>query len=300
MGREETSSEFSPKHGGGKRKGTAQALVEHLPVIGGERLLVIGLRFKLLRTKLGSMNAIVFANLRGNATNETLVYSIHLPRLYKYSLKSTPSQVIFRGTGCTVKDNKQASVSRRQETIDHVTDVCVRSLAGVRRNAGGRASPANTTTLSPVSGTARDRWCRRRRGHGRGRLAGGASSTASASCEHGVDLGLDEGERGGAVLGRVTLMSVGVVAVAAVWVGRIAVRLDVRGVRALEASRARCELCTVLRIMKVRVRYMSTHPGSLAGTNIVGQAWNVARVTHEDCSSNLCLGSGRDGDSGAR
>jgi Mn2+/Fe2+ NRAMP family transporter len=58
------------------------------------------------------------------------------------------------------------------------------------------------------------------------------------------DLGLDEGKSLGSVLVDVLLVGVGVVAVAAVWVGRIAVRLDDGGTGrcALEARWASSEL----------------------------------------------------------
>lgn len=64
------------------------------------------------------------------------------------------------------------------------------------------------------------------------------------SCHLCGNLGLDEGESLGAVLVNILLVSVGVIAVAAVWVSSVAVRLDDAcvGRRALEASGARGKL----------------------------------------------------------
>lgn len=95
-----------------------------------------------------------------------------------------------------------------------------------------------TTALSPVSSGSTST-------AGGGRSGGGGSSSSrgrAGSAEHSVDLRLDEVGGNSAVLGTVALMGVGVVAVAAVRIGGVAVRLDVRGVRALEASGARSEL----------------------------------------------------------
>lgn len=43
----------------------------------------------------------------------------------------------------------------------------------------------------------------------------------------------------------------------------------------------------------------STYAGSLASTDVVAEARDVARITHEDCSGDLLLSSSGDGDSSA-
>ena len=110
------------------------------------------------------------------------------------------------------------------------------SLARARR-AASRPRPPLTSTLAPERGTATARRRRRARaGRRGGRRRGGRTAAAAA------DLALDEGERLLAVLGAVALVHVGVAARAAVWVGRIAVGLDLAGVGADEARGAGVEL----------------------------------------------------------
>jgi hypothetical protein len=84
-----------------------------------------------------------------------------------------------------------------------------------------------------VSGRGRGRGC------DRGRRAPAPTATAT---EHGVDLVLHKRKRDGAIFDCVALVRVGVGAVAAVRVRRIAVRLYVSCVGAFEPSRTRREL----------------------------------------------------------
>jgi predicted DNA repair protein MutK len=98
------------------------------------------------------------------------------------------------------------------------------------------------------------------------------------------DLGLDESKSLGAVLVDVLLVSVGVVAVAAVWVRGIAVRLDDGGVggRAGKAWWACSELGIMLvNCMKLRFE-QKTYASSLARSYVVGKTLAVVGVTHED------------------
>jgi len=69
-----------------------------------------------------------------------------------------------------------------------------------------------------------------------------ASGTTGRATSSSSKLGVNESKRLLAVLGSVALMGVGVVSVAAVWVGCVAVRLDPGCVGALEASWTGCEL----------------------------------------------------------
>jgi hypothetical protein len=98
------------------------------------------------------------------------------------------------------------------------------------------------------------------------------------------DLGLDESKSLGAVLVDVLLVSVGVIAVAAVWVRGIAVRLDDGGVggRAGEAWWARSKLRVVLiDWAELRLGH-KTYASSLARSHVVGKTLAVVGVTHED------------------
>ena len=121
-----------------------------------------------------------------------------------------------------------------------VTYVCVRRDAGETCSTDSRPGPANSAALVPVccrtAGWAR--WRYRSRGYRSRRYRDGGRSPV----EHGVDLVLDESESDGTVFGSVTLMGVGVVSVAAVRVGGIAVGLDVAGVGALVSGGTRSEL----------------------------------------------------------
>jgi hypothetical protein len=88
------------------------------------------------------------------------------------------------------------------------------------------------------------------------------------------DLGLDESQCLGTVLVDVLLVRVGVVSVAAVGIGRVAVRLDDAGGgwRAREARRTSGEALVG------------------AGANVVGQTGAVVGVAHEDGGLDGCEG----------
>ena len=43
-------------------------------------------------------------------------------------------------------------------------------------------------------------------------------------------------------------------------------------------------------------RMKEAYSRRLAGTDVEGEAWDVARVAHEDCSCDLLLRGGRSGD----
>lgn len=108
----------------------------------------------------------------------------------------------------------------------------------------GSTSPANTTTLSPMSSsTSGGRDCCWRDGGGRD--CGRRDDSCAAAADKCVELAFDESERNSAVLGGVTLMSICIVTVAAVRISGVAVRLDVAGVWAYEASGSRRELLKV-------------------------------------------------------
>ena len=94
----------------------------------------------------------------------------------------------------------------------------------------------------------------------------------------------------------------GVVAVTAERVRRIAVRLDIRRERALEASRARRELNIrdVSYACKSDRRTGKTYAGGLACPDVEAQSRDVTRVTHEDSGSDLLLRRRRDRDSSVR
>lgn len=105
-----------------------------------------------------------------------------------------------------------------------------------------------------------------------------------------AQLGLDEVEGLGSVLVHVLLVAVGVVAVAAVRVRRVAVGLDDAGVRgrAPEAAGASSKLGRNTLAgrrdgREIRLwRDRETYTASAAGTDVVGQAGGVVGVAHED------------------
>ena len=98
-------------------------------------------------------------------------------------------------------------------------------------------------------------------------------------------------------------MGVGVVTVAAVRIGGVTVRLDVGGVGALEPCRARGKLKRgtgwLDDFTRVEDLARTTYAGSIASSDVVGKARNVAGITHEDGGGDLGLSGRRDGDSGA-
>ena len=47
-------------------------------------------------------------------------------------------------------------------------------------------------------------------------------------------------------------------------------------------------------------RMKEAYSRRLAGTDVEGEAWDVARVAHEDCSCDLLLRGGRNGDGSVR
>lgn len=114
-------------------------------------------------------------------------------------------------------------------------------LASRPTHASGCTGPSITTTLSILlSNSARSSswscggsWCRACSG-------GWRSSTSSTSSSK---LSIDESQSRLSVLGTITLVSGLVATSAAVWIGCVAVRLDLGSRWAHEASWARCELC---------------------------------------------------------
>lgn len=137
--------------------------------------------------------------------------------------------------------------------------VSIGSLASPSTRALRRTSIPNATTLSVfrrgTAGTASRRRCRRGACLGRG----WRRSTV------GGKLALDKGNGLLAVLRAVSLVYIGVVAVAAVRIRRVTVRLDqaVIGAAALAS-------------------WTSIESAGLAGANTVWNAIRVARITHED------------------
>jgi hypothetical protein len=85
-------------------------------------------------------------------------------------------------------------------------------------------------------------------------------------------------------------------------VRRVAVRLDVRRVLALESRRAGRELQTSPISFRDRARTETgaTHAGRLARADVVREALDVARITHENRSGHLFLGCSGERDGGAR
>lgn len=113
------------------------------------------------------------------------------------------------------------------------------------------------------------------------------------------DLGLDESKSLGAVLVDVLLVRVGVVAIAAVGIGRVAVRLDdaCAGWRARETSWARSELLWVSILRDFFVNKIGcSYALGCAGADVVWQTSAVVWVAHEDGSFDCCqciTGEGR-------
>ena len=97
-------------------------------------------------------------------------------------------------------------------------------------------------------------------------------------------LALNESQSLRTVLVDVLLVSVGIVASAAVGVSGVAVQLDDAGAgrRALEASRAGGKLETLLSTHVLVAAIQGTYPLSPACANVVRKASAVAWVTHED------------------
>jgi hypothetical protein len=98
-----------------------------------------------------------------------------------------------------------------------------------------------------------------------------------------LELALDESERLGAVLVDVLLVCVGIIAVAAVRVGGVAVRLDDAGAgwRAFEATGTGGEL-VMSEIVPISFGRARAYASCSAGSDIVWQTVLVVRVPHED------------------
>jgi hypothetical protein len=136
-----------------------------------------------------------------------------------------PPMYTFTGTGSSL----QSFLAYMSGSTEERVLTGIQALTGVGQRARPRAGLLQAAILIPMSG-----------GVGAGADASsGASTGTSSSAAKPTE---DKRERRLAVLGPVSLVCVDVVTVAAVWVGCIAVGLDVSSIRALEAGRPRSEL----------------------------------------------------------
>jgi hypothetical protein len=142
--------------------------------------------------------------------------------------------------------------SLSQPSLQTLRVVCVARLARPG-GAARRPRPADAATLAVHGGAAAAAVARcgaavvaRRSAAVVARVAACVAARCRGAAAAGAELGLDEGDGLRAVLVPVVLVGGGVVAVAAVRVRRVAVRLDLAGLRAREAGRAGVELGTAL------------------------------------------------------